>query len=529
MDIIERLQHQLIVSCQAEHGFPLNKPEHLSAMAATAVLGGAAGIRASAPENIRAIKEAVDVPVIGIYKADYPGFEVRITPTLKEVQDVVQAGADIIALDATQRTRPGGVTLMDMIYQIKNVYNLPVMADVSTLEEGIFAANLGVDIIATTLSGYTSYSRQLSGPDIQLIHELKSSVNLPIIAEGRISTPEDLQAAFNAGAFSVVVGSMITRPHMITERFVSALLSEKKKAPVIAIDIGGTKIAIGLIDTDGYLLRKELLPTDAQQGGPVILDKVIQHVNQFQSNNRLYNPQAIGIATGGQIDLNGSIVGATDMIPDWIDLPLREKVIEAVGLPTVVLNDGQAAGLAEARLGAGKGQHSVLCIVIGTGLGGGLVIEDILQHGSQGLAGSIGQLKIRVNGSEYIPLEKVVSGPGLVEIFNQRVSKNQLVSKGEELGKLTELGDPVAIKVVQQVGAWLGLGLSHALHSYDAACVVIGGSVAEIGDLLLDGARLSLKEHGHSTIARTPIFKAKLGPDAGLIGAGLYAQEIFQK
>lgn len=158
MSQIEQLKQTLIVSCQAEDDFPLNRPEHLAALAATAVIGGASAIRASEPDNIRAIKAVVDVPIIGIYKKDYPGFDVRITPTIKEVEAIVEAGSDIIALDATDRPRPDGQSLEELFRSIRSHCDLPIMADISTLEEGIEAARLGADIVATTLSGYTADS-----------------------------------------------------------------------------------------------------------------------------------------------------------------------------------------------------------------------------------------------------------------------------------------------------------------------------------------------------------------------------------
>ena len=224
--VFEQLQHSLIVSCQAEEGFPLNNPEHLTAIAQTAVIGGASAIRASIPVNIRAMKQVLQVPIIGIYKKDYPGFDVRITPTLVEVEAIVQAGSDIIALDATFRPRPDGKGFADLFQNIRDRFDVPIMADISTFEEGVHAAELGVDLVGTTLSGYTATSKKQPGPDIELIRRLATAVDLPVIAEGRISSPEDVRAALAAGAYAVVVGSMITRPHLITQYFLTGLLPE---------------------------------------------------------------------------------------------------------------------------------------------------------------------------------------------------------------------------------------------------------------------------------------------------------------
>ena len=226
MHLLSQLKHTLIVSCQAEEGFPLNTPEHLTVMAQTAVIGGASAIRASIPVNIKAMKEVLAVPVIGIYKNDYPGFDVRITPTIVEVEAIVQAGSDIIALDATFRPRPDGKSFAELYKNIRDHFDVLLMADISTLEEGVFAAELGVDLVGTTLSGYTANSKQQTGPDIDLIRRLATAVDIPVIAEGRISSPDDVRAALVAGAYAVVVGSMITRPHLITQHFLTGLLPE---------------------------------------------------------------------------------------------------------------------------------------------------------------------------------------------------------------------------------------------------------------------------------------------------------------
>lgn len=226
MNLVSHLKHTLIVSCQAEEGFPLNTPEHLTAMAQSAVIGGASAIRASIPVNIKAMKQVLDVPIIGIYKNDYPGFDVRITPTMFEVEAIVQAGSDIIALDATFRLRPDGKSFAELYQDVRERFDVPIMADISTLEEGVAAAELGVDLVGTTLSGYTEYSRKQPGPDIELIRQLATAIDIPVIAEGRISSPEDVRSAMIAGAYAVVAGSMITRPHLITQHFLTGLSPE---------------------------------------------------------------------------------------------------------------------------------------------------------------------------------------------------------------------------------------------------------------------------------------------------------------
>lgn len=222
--LISGLQGGLIVSCQAAPTDPLYGPHHMAAMACAAQIGGAVGIRANGPADIQAIKAATPLPVIGIVKQEYPGSSVYITPTLAEVAQVVAAGAEIIAIQLTDQARPDGMTNAALIAAVRQSYpDLLVMADISTLAEGLAAAALGVDLVATTLSGYTPYSRQLAGPDLALIAELASRISQPVIAEGRISTPAEARAALEAGAHAVVVGTAITRPQTVTSWFVDEL------------------------------------------------------------------------------------------------------------------------------------------------------------------------------------------------------------------------------------------------------------------------------------------------------------------
>jgi N-acylglucosamine-6-phosphate 2-epimerase len=192
----------------------------MAVMAKAAQAGGAAGIRANGVGDIIAIRSAVNLPVIGIYKEDLPGFDVRITPSLKRAREVAAAGAEIIALDATQRPHLDGLDLPERIRTIHQELGCLVMADISTLEEGLNAEIAGADLIATTLSGYTEYSPAQDGPDLILVERLAEKLKMPLVAEGRIVTPEQAREALRLGAFAVVVGGAITRPQRITEQFV---------------------------------------------------------------------------------------------------------------------------------------------------------------------------------------------------------------------------------------------------------------------------------------------------------------------
>lgn len=222
--ILEQIRGKLIVSCQALPDEPLHSSFIMSRMAYAAAISGAGGIRANSVEDIHEIRKTVDLPIIGIIKQDYPDSPVYITPTMKEVDALMKEGVDIMAVDATDRIRPSGITLDDFYHQIRAVYpDQLLMADCSTLQECIHASQLGFDLIGTTMNGYTEASIKESVLPLQLMQKVAQQLETPLIAEGHLDTPELAAEAMKLGAWAVVVGSAITRPQVITKRFVDAL------------------------------------------------------------------------------------------------------------------------------------------------------------------------------------------------------------------------------------------------------------------------------------------------------------------
>lgn len=221
--MLENLRGGLVVSCQALADEPLHGPQFMERMALAAKQGGAVGIRANGYADIRAIKASLELPVIGINKRNIPGFDAFITPTKEDARIVHEAGADIIAVDATSQSRPE--SLAELVRYIRFDLGKPVMADVATLEDGVRAEQLGCDLVGTTLSGYTPATRGGSGrgPDFELLKGLVAHLRIPVIAEGRIHTPEQAKEALRLGAFCVVVGGAITRPQEITRRFLEGM------------------------------------------------------------------------------------------------------------------------------------------------------------------------------------------------------------------------------------------------------------------------------------------------------------------
>lgn len=222
--MIEKLKNKVIVSCQAMPTEPLYKEECMIAMMQSVVKGGAAGLRVAGIRDVTNAKKLFDVPVIGLTKPEvipknYKEI-VYITPTVGDALALVRAGADIIAFDGTQRPRPDS-NLHDIIKYVK-LNKRFAMADISTFEEGLKCKALGADILSTTLSGYTLESGDRGDkPDFELLEQLVKAIDLPIVLEGRIWEPAQVTKAFELGAHCVVIGSAITRPQLITKRFVN--------------------------------------------------------------------------------------------------------------------------------------------------------------------------------------------------------------------------------------------------------------------------------------------------------------------
>ncbi|HBG2771132.1 TPA: N-acetylmannosamine-6-phosphate 2-epimerase [Clostridioides difficile] len=220
--MLDKVKGRLIVSCQALENEPLHSPFIMGRMAKAAMEGGAVGIRAQGVEDIIEIKKVTGLPVIGIIKRNYEDSDIYITTTKKEVDELLTTGCEMIALDATNRVRPNNEDLKELIKYIKE-NGVLVMADISNYDEAIKAQEYGVDCVSTTLSGYTPYTKTLEGPDFVLMERLVKDLEIPVIAEGKVNTPQDLKKVFELGVHSSVVGSAITRPQLITEKFVKAI------------------------------------------------------------------------------------------------------------------------------------------------------------------------------------------------------------------------------------------------------------------------------------------------------------------
>ncbi|MCH4207692.1 MAG: N-acetylmannosamine-6-phosphate 2-epimerase [Solobacterium sp.] len=224
IDILNAVKGGLVVSCQALPDEPLHSSFIMSRMALAAFQGGAVGIRANTVEDITEIRKTVDLPIIGIIKEVYPDSEVYITPTMKEVDALMACGVEVLAMDATKRTRPNGRELKEFFTEVRAKYPEQLfMADCSSQEEGMAAAEMGFDLIGTTMAGYTTYTKGRVVPPFDMIEYLVKNCGKPVIAEGNIGTPEQLREALDLGVHCAVVGGAITRPLQITRKFTAVI------------------------------------------------------------------------------------------------------------------------------------------------------------------------------------------------------------------------------------------------------------------------------------------------------------------
>ncbi|OKH13810.1 N-acetylmannosamine-6-phosphate 2-epimerase [[Limnothrix rosea] IAM M-220] len=224
VNLVDRFKGKLIISCQAPADSPLHQPEMIAAIAQACVNQGAVAVRIDSPAHIEAVRNLLpDIPIIGLWKRMYEGSDVYITPQFSDALAVVEAGADIVAIDATARPRQGGENLADIVRGIHEQTGKLVMADLDTYENAVLAAKAGADILGTTLYGYTGETGNLTPPGFDLLAKFVQDFDLPIICEGGIGSPGMMLKAFEIGADSVVVGTAITGVDLLAQKFIQAL------------------------------------------------------------------------------------------------------------------------------------------------------------------------------------------------------------------------------------------------------------------------------------------------------------------
>jgi glucokinase-like ROK family protein len=530
--IQDRLRKNLIVSCQAAPGDPLDDTETIRRIARAAVAGGAGGLRINSAAHMAAIRQDTDLPIIGIQKR-YRDGRVQITPDFASASALAAAGASIVALDCTAAAEAEGESWEQLIARIHGELKLPVMADISTAEEARAAQKAGADFVGTTLNGYTPQTHGSDSFDWSLLTVLVEQLNVPIIAEGHIWTPQDARRALAAGAWCVVVGSAITRPRAITENFLRAMKPTGPQSPAIGVDIGGTTIKAGVVDVDGEVTFPVRLATDAHKGRSAIaagLVQAVQRVISLASQNDI-EPIGLGIATAGAISSeNGAVFAATENLPEWTGFNLREFAQEQFRLPTFVVNDAHAAVLAELRFGQGRELSDFVAITLGTGIGGGIVCNGKILHGQHGFAGTIGHQTIRMDGrpcncGRNGCLEAYVSTAALVREYGTHAGTDlptcDNAAQAVEISRLALAGDPAARRAYTVLSGYLAEGIANIFNLLDPQVVFLSGGLVDRHTEFAEEVECLTRELLHFGSKRQPIVRlAQAGHYAGVQGAG---------
>jgi predicted NBD/HSP70 family sugar kinase/putative N-acetylmannosamine-6-phosphate epimerase len=526
-DIMNLLRGRLVVSCQAPAGDPFAEPTSLSLFARAAVNGGAAGIRTEGPDAVRAIKAVTSVPVIGLRKRLMADGQIMITPSNDDVKDLVEAGADVIAIDCTARGQRNGA--LERIRWTQANHNVPVWADIATVDEGVAAAHAGADAVLSTLRGYTEDTKEVLGFEASFIASLAKVVSVPVIAEGRINSLEQVSAALAAGAASVVIGTAITRPEEITRRFAASMETrpEPEKRLIIGIDLGGTGIKSGISTGDGRVLFSTVTATPASSGRETLLSTLVKIARDRldDANKSGLRPVALGIATAGWVDpRSGRVIYATDNLPGWSGTELGREMEDALGLPVAVENDGNAQAIAERVYGLGSEVDNFVCITLGTGIGGGCYVNGKLNHGAHYFANGIGHMIIEREGRACTC--------GKRGCFEAYTNAKALLDYGrgawtsaEDLIGFANRGDNVAQQALETHAAWVGVGCDSIHNLFDPELIVLAGGLTQKNKILphLVEARLKSTDRAWKHRA-TRVAISELGYFGGVLGAAAAAQ-----
>jgi glucokinase len=526
-DSLRALEGRLIVSCQADKHDAFY--DRMDLFARAAVAGGAAGIRANGANDIRTIRAAVSVPVIGIQKILQPDGKVLITPSFEAAQQLVSAGASAVALDCTKRGQQNGA--LDTLRKIKVALRVPVLADIATVEEATEAAAAGADFILSTMRGYTDETAHCTAFDTRFIQELISAVSVPVIAEGHVDTPNLARQAIRAGAFAVVTGTVITRPQVVVRRFVEALELEAardRRKYSVAIDLGGTNTKYGIVSNHGELLWQNTQPTPARSGQAGLLKHLREITQEALGRGSQMNCTAerIGIATAGWVDPNeGRVVYATENLPGWTGARIADSLAEVTRLPVFVENDANALAVAEHQFGAARSLTDFACVTLGTGVGGGCYIGGRLNRGSHFFANALGHICIKPGGractcGRYGCLEAYTNSSALLKYAGGEYAS------AEVLIAAANNGDEKATEAMRVFARHLATGCTLLLQLLDPQALIFAGGLVQDNPLL---THFLGQELSHSVPnweqRRLRLSASTLGYHAGVLGAAAVAFE----
>ncbi len=452
-DLLKTLRyHPIVASAQASMGSPLEDPEILLRLAEASVSQGARVIRAQGLGPIWLMKQELNAPIIGLIKADYRDSAVYITPSRKEVEELLQTGCEVIALDGTRRERPNGDDLSHLIRLIHDQERL-AMADCDSLDSARYALECGADLIGTTLAGYTHESRPMSGPDFDLLRDLCHELNVPIIAEGRYQEPWQAQAALNIGAQAVVIGGALNDPVKQTARFVGAVHPVNQK--VGAVDLGGTWLRFAVADERGELsaVEKTSGPRSHAERREWIHERLIKHQITH-----------LGVSAGGVIDpRTATVVSAKTFIHDYVG---GSFVFDNV--VTHALNDGLATAWGHACLPEYAGKR-VAVLAFGTGVGAGVIESGNLLMSRNGWPPSLNDLDF----SENETVEDVLGGLALSKNPGTMLQGRAIAAakRAIEVADIFWIADEIVVCGGVGLTPWMtsglaGLNLRHARLSF---------------------------------------------------------------
>ena len=529
------LKDVLVVSCQAAPGDPLENVDALRRIALACLRGGAGGLRLNGGDCISAVRPDTSVPIIGLKKAYLDG-RLRITPDFAAAVELAKAGADIIALDCTDRIWPAGEPWQLLVKRIHQELHLPVMADIATLEEARAAAATGAEMIGTTLYGYTEQTQDANGFSWSLLADIIRETDRPVVAEGHISTPLEAKRAITAGAWCVVVGSAITRPGTITSDFLHAIQRRLNSGAAIGVDIGGTWIKAGLVDQEGHIRFPTRVPTEARGGRDAIATATAKAIDQVLLSTRQegVEPIGLGIASAGVIDVgNGKVFAATENLPGWTGFDLHGFAEKRFQLPTRIENDAHAAVLAEMYFGSARQFNSFVVITIGTGVGGGVVVDRKLVRGQHGFAGSFGHTTIRQNGRPCTCgregcLEAYVSASALAREFRDRsdaYADIEALTDAELAWKVSQLADaddPIARQAYFAMAGYLAEGIASLFNVVDPEAIIVAGGLVEGKPWFTEEVEKRVAQMLHFGALRRPrVQLAASMNEAGVLGAAV--------
>jgi len=316
-----------------------------------------------------------------------------------------------------------------------------------------------------------------------------------------------------------------------------------QELPVLAIDLGGTKIIAAVISHQGQVMARESYLTSAGEGPQSVIDKILSATDHLLgvSNIELSQLHSISIAAAGAIDFEQGVVTSSPNLPGWHDIPLRDMVNRKYRVKTFLINDASAAALGEHQFGVGRGVNNLIYLTVSTGIGGGIIIDGRLYLGPSGSAGEIGHMTIDVNGPKCSCgnigcLEMLASGTAMAREAIRRISQGEESSltemvegkigdiTAEKVGVSAEGGDSLALEVISQAANYLGVGMVNLVNIFNPEMIIVGGGVAQMGDLLLAPARQAVEERAFQLPAQAVrIVPAQLGDSAGLLGAAVFA------